>query len=165
MSADIRLARMTDVDELVGIENAVFGGDRISRRSFRHLAAVASAAVLVAEVDRRIAGYAVLLFRNGNRTARLYSLAAAPGEAGRGHGHALMAAAEAEARRRHASVLRLEVRADNDRARRLYEARGYRETGSVADYYADGATARRFEKPLAAPEARETQDRARRFPT
>ena len=37
MPAEIRMARASDVDDLAAIENAVFQGDRISRRSFRKL--------------------------------------------------------------------------------------------------------------------------------
>ena len=53
----------------------------------------------------------------GRPPARLYSIAMAPGERGRGNGRSLLAAAEAAASARHAASLRLEVRSDNDRAR------------------------------------------------
>jgi ribosomal protein S18 acetylase RimI-like enzyme len=148
MPADIRTARVSDIDALVAIENAVFAGDRISRRSFRHLAGAKTAAVLVADDAGRVAGYCVVLFRKGNTAARLYSIAVAPGS-GRGQGRILLEAAERAARGRGCRALRLEVRDDNDRARILYERSGYRQTGEVPDYYADGATAFRYEKLLA----------------
>ncbi len=150
MAAEIRPARATDVDELSAIENAVFVTDRISARSFFHLIRSASASVLVATVGGEIVGYAVLLFRSGSRRARLYSIAAAPGRQGTGLGGALLAAAEGEALRRGAASLYLEVRADNLRAIGLYERDGYRCFGRLEFYYADGASALRFEKrPLA----------------
>ncbi|MET0596919.1 MAG: GNAT family N-acetyltransferase [Mesorhizobium sp.] len=148
MPADIRLASMADVDALTCIEDAAFDGDRLSRRSFRHLIGSSSAAVLVADDGSRLLGYAAVLFRKGAATARLYSIAMAPGERGRGNGRSLLAAAEASASARHAASLRLEVRSGNDRARRLYELSGYRRIGSIPGYYHDGAAAERFEKPL-----------------
>ena len=44
---------------------------------------------------------------------------------------------------------RLEVREDNSRAIDLYEKNGYQPIGRKPAYYADGADALRYEKPLA----------------
>jgi ribosomal-protein-alanine acetyltransferase len=148
MPADIRTARVSDIDALVAIENAAFETDRISRKSFRHIVATGTAAVLVAESAGKVAGYGIVLFRRGNTCARLYSIAIAPGSGGAGYGRALLEAAERIARVRGCQALRLEVRDDNDRARALYERSGYRRIGEIAGYYGDGATAFRYEKPL-----------------
>src|SRR5262245_19388542 len=141
MPADIRAARASDIDALVAIENTVFETDRMSRRSFRRLIGADAAVLLVAESSGRISGYCVVLFRRGSKSARLYSLATGAGREGAGIGGALLGAAEQTARDRGCRSLRLEVRADNDRARALYERSGYTRIGDVADYYADGATA------------------------
>ncbi|SFK58538.1 Ribosomal protein S18 acetylase RimI [Mesorhizobium albiziae] len=147
MPADIRTARVSDIDALVALENTVFEADRISRKSFRHFVSADTAVVLIAEAAGKLTGYAVVLFRKGNAGARLYSIAAAP-DAGNGYGRKLLDAAERAARDRGARSLRLEVRHDNDRARILYEKNGYRRIGEVAGYYADGATAFKYEKPM-----------------
>jgi ribosomal-protein-alanine acetyltransferase len=149
MPADIRTARVSDIDALAAIENAVFETDRISRKSFRHLVGARSAAVLTVRSAGKVAGYCVVLFRKGNRAARLYSIATDPASSGTGIGRALLDAAERAARGRGCASLRLEVRADNDRARVLYERNGYRRIGEVSGYYADGATAFRYEKRFA----------------
>src|SRR5262249_992247 len=141
MPADIRAARASDIDALVAIENAVFETDRMSRRSFRRLVGADTATLLVAESPGGIAGYCAVLFRPGSSGARLYSIAAGAGREGAGIGGALLGAAERTARDRGCVSLRLEVRADNDRARALYEKSGYSRIGYVAGYYADGATA------------------------
>ncbi len=148
MAADIRPARATDVDALLAIESAVFETDRLSRASFRRLIASASAAVLVAVSDASIAGYCVVLVRTSSSSARLYSLAAAPGFAGQGIGRALLEAAAAESLRRHKQVLRLEVRHDNRRAIAIYEQAGFRRAAIVSDYYEDGATALRMQMDI-----------------
>lgn len=148
MSLKIRTARASDLDALAAMEEAVFDADRISRRSWRTLLARPTAAVLVAEDDAHFAGCCVILFRAGSGVSRLYSIAAAPG--GSGVGRALLAEAESLSARRGAKTMRLEVREDNLRAIRLYEKSGYSRFGRKPDYYADGAAALRFEKPLTA---------------
>ncbi len=146
MSLEIRLARLSDLDVLVAIEEAGFEADRLSRTGYRRLINRSSAAVLIAEDKGAVAGSAVVLFRALSRKARLYSIAAAPGF--KGVGRALLDGAEKLARRRGASAVQLEVREDNLRAIRLYENSGYRLFGRKLHYYAGGATALRFAKPL-----------------
>lgn len=146
MPADIRTARASDVDDLAAIENAVFAGDRISRNSFRRLISSDTAAMLLLQEAQALAGYCAILFRTGSRKARLYSIAAAPGVSG--IGRRLLEAAETETIARGRDRLGLEVRADNARAISLYERSGYVRIGEVAGYYADGATALRYEKHL-----------------
>ncbi len=157
MSLEIRPARASDLDALVAIEQAVFDADRISRRAFRALIIGDHPIVLVAEAGGMIAGCCVILTRADSHKARLYSLAAAPGRTG--VGRALLQGAEAAARARGSTGMRLEVRADNARAIALYEKAGYRVFGQKPDYYADGATALRFEK-LFADQARASSDMA-----
>jgi len=148
MSADIRPARMSDIDALLAIEDAVFEGDRLSRRSFlRHMDSK-SASLLVAELESQVAGYALLFHRQGSRSARLYSLAVAKPFTSRGIGRRLLEATEARAFTLGRTVLTLEVREDNELADRLYRQAGFREVAKIPDYYEDGATALRLHKAL-----------------
>ena len=146
MPAEIRLARASDVDALAALENAVFEADRISRKSFRKLVASASASVLAAAEQGAVVGYCAVLFRAGSRKARLYSIAVARNSGGLGR--VLLGAAEKAAAARGCTELRLEVREDNARATGLYEKSGYRRFGCKPDYYADGAAALLYRKPL-----------------
>lgn len=143
----IRRGAPGDIDALAALENRVFPGDRLSRRSLRHHLANPGSALLVADAGA-LAGYALLAFRAGSRAARLYSLAVDPAFGRRGVGRALLGACEAEAARRGVTELRLEVRIDNSAAIALYERRGYRRLGAVSDYYEDGAAAIRFSRRL-----------------
>ena len=148
MAADIRPARASDVDALLAIENAAFQTDRLSRNSFRRLIGSPSAAVLVSEAGGRIAGYCIVLFRARSRAARLYSISTASDFAGQGLGRALIEAAERMVAERGKLSLRLEVRQDNERAVAIYLRAGFRPADSKPDYYQDGMTALRMEKPV-----------------
>ena len=144
----LREGRPADLDALLDLELRVFGYDQLSRRSFRRFLKSPNAALVVAEHDGRFAGYALVLFRPGSRTARLYSIALEPASGGRGIGPLLLAEAETIARRRGASVLRLEVHESNAAAISRYRKSGYVLTGRRLGYYTDRGTALRFEKQL-----------------
>jgi ribosomal protein S18 acetylase RimI-like enzyme len=133
---------------LLVLERRAFTGDRLSRRSLRHFLGSRTAALLVAEHDGRLAGYALVLFPARSAFARLYSIAIAHEWAGRGAGALLLAAAEAAARTRGSRVMRLEVDANNAHAIALYRKSGYRAFGRRPGYYENGADALRFQKQL-----------------
>lgn len=144
----IRDARTGDIDALCGLETASFPGDRIPRASFRRLVAGETAALRVATRKDDLLGYSLLLFRRGSAIARLYSIAVAGAARGQGVGRRLLRDAQRLARARGADRLRLEVRADNAAAIRLYEDLGYRPFGRYPDYYDDGMAALRMERRL-----------------
>ena len=149
MTLRMRPARPDDLDDLLAIER-VFPTDRLGPRSFRHAVQSASADLLVAEGADGVVGYALVHHRKHSRTAHLSSIAVKRGAAGKGLGKHLLRAAEAEARAKGCSRLRLEVRADNRAAQKLYEKNGYRRIDTVEDYYEDSEAAWRYEKELTA---------------
>lgn len=151
----IRRATPDDLDALEALENAAFESDRLSRRSLRRAILAPTNALLVATSEARLAGYALLAFRAGTALARLYSVAVHPDFTGQGLGRALMDACEDAALEHNSLFLRLEVRADNPAAIRLYENLGYRRFDVIEDYYEDGETAHRYEKLLVADVAEE----------
>jgi ribosomal-protein-alanine N-acetyltransferase len=144
----IREALPTDIDALMLIEADRFASDRLSRRSLVSLSKSRSACMLVATRGGRPIGYAVLLTRRGGHSGRLYSIAVAGEEAGRGVGSRLLAAAEEAAIKRGARRLHLEVRADNSSAVSFYERLGYKPSGQRPGYYEDGMTAQLFTRHL-----------------
>lgn len=144
----VRPATRADLAALVALENASFDGDRLSPRQWRRHLAGSGACVLVAVDDAALLGAAVVFFRRGSRVARLYSMAVASAARGRGVGRALLGAAETEALRRGCRRMRLEVRADNEAALRLYERAGFACIARLESYYEDGADGWRCEKRL-----------------
>ena len=145
----VRRAELSDLDDLVALEESSFATDRLSREQYRRHLDSETAQVLVASANhRRFLGTAVVFFRKGTKVARLYSIATHAEARGKGVGSALLEASEQLARRRGCKVLRLEVRTDNDAAIRLYERLGYDRIGRYARYYGDGADAWRYEKKV-----------------
>lgn len=158
----IRPATIRDLPALLALEAEAFTGDRISRRSFRHLLTKANAASLVDEDRTGLCGYVTVLFSRATTLARLYSIAVAPRCRGRRKGKLLLGAAEEASQRRGCRALRLEVRPDNKAARGLYSKRGYQGIGVYRRYYEDGADAIRLEKPLTGRRGRRTATKRKR---
>jgi len=153
IEATIRPAVLDDLERLVAVEAACFDGDRISRRSFRHLLTKGHQATRVlyepgGEQGGGLIGYAMVLFHQGTSLARLYSLAVLPERRGLGYARALLAAAEQAAAEGDAAYLRLEVHAENDSAIALYRQAGYKPFGRIPHYYEDGGDALRLDKAL-----------------
>lgn len=146
---EIRPAEPSDLDALLRLENEAFANDRLDRRALRHAIGSRTILALVASgAGGAVTGYALVQLRRGSKIGRLTSVAVAPGSSGRGFGRSLVLAAEAASREAGCDRMRLEVRADNRPARRLYQSAGYEAGRSVPDYYEDGETALRFEKRL-----------------
>ncbi len=141
----VRHAERRDLESLVKLEEG-FPGDRISRASLSRLLSRDSAVIFVAEAGGRVVGDAIVLFRSGFKTARLYSMIVTPEWRGRGVARSLLAAAETAARERGSVSLRLEVREDNRPAIGLYGNHGFEVVGAASDYYEDGSGAVRMRK-------------------
>ena len=144
----IRQAVLDDLDAIATLEGDSFSQDRVSRRSLRYFLRAPHRPVIAATLEGELAGYALLSLRKGARAVRIYSLAVDGRFARRGVGLALIQASEKFARLHGRAALALEVRYDNARAIALYEKCGFRPFGEHVDYYADGATALRYEKAL-----------------
>ena len=148
MSPCIRPATLLDLPALIDLEQRCFSSDRLSKRSFKAFIRHGAHQLLVCEDAHTLVGYALLLFRSGTLLSRLYSLAVAPEQRGKGIAATLLDAAEKYARNRQSAYLRLEVRNDNDVAITLYTRLGYHTFDHASHYYSDGCTALRMEKCL-----------------
>ena len=91
--------------------------------------------VLLAIFDKQIVGVAVCFFGFSTFRARpllnIHDLAVLPDFRGRGIGQSLLSEIENRARQRDCCKLTLEVRTDNDGARRLYERFGFEASGGT----------------------------------
>jgi ribosomal protein S18 acetylase RimI-like enzyme len=148
VAAAVRRAGRSDLDVLTRLESS-FPGDRLARGSLARLLGRNSAELWVAESGGEVVGDAVVLFRKGFASARLYSLVVRPESRGRGVARALLAQVEEGARERGAVAVRLEVREDNKPAIALYRKCGYEVVGRTSDYYEDHSDALRMQKRFA----------------
>lgn len=137
-----------DLASLLQLESTCFTTDRLTRRSLSRLLRSSSALVLVAKLENTLVGSAVVFYRKGSTTARLYSLAVDPKHRQHGFALALMQAVEKDAVQRGCTRMKLEVRKDNGRAIHFYEQGGYGRVGEIIAFYEDGADAWRMLKPL-----------------
>jgi ribosomal-protein-alanine acetyltransferase len=132
----LRRATATDLDAVMSLENATFGGDAWSRDSMRSELIGPHGYYLVAigEADA-VDGYAGLLAPQGGEQADIQTIAVAPHARRQGLGRTLLLALMAEARRRGAAEILLEVRADNTGAEDLYRGLGFERIAVRPGYY------------------------------
>jgi ribosomal protein S18 acetylase RimI-like enzyme len=143
----IRRATLDDVAVLLELEQ-LFPGDRLEKSNFKYFLTKAKADIWIAEENGVVLGDAVVLYRQGFHSSRLYSIVVSPKARGKGIGAKLLAHCEAAAKERGCITLRLEVRADNDPAISLYRSRSYELIARTDDYYEDGIPALRMRKRL-----------------
>ena len=126
---------MADLDEILGLEQAVFGAEAWTRQMLAGELEQqpASRYYLVAEDDAGLAGYGGLL--GAGWQGDVLTLAVATDRWGRGIGSALLRALLAEAARRGCTEVFLEVRTDNSRAQELYRRHEFTEIGIRRGYY------------------------------
>ena len=144
----IRFAQDKDLGEVCQIEQSCFAGDQLSLRSLRHLLVRGHCSFFVAVINHEVIGYAITLYRSGNRLARLYSIGVLSTYWGRGIARKLLDAVENEAQSKGCAAMRLEVRIDNARALGLYQTRGYQWLRIKENYYEDQQSAVCLEKAL-----------------
>lgn len=144
-TARLRVARATDLDELLALEQH-FAGDRMSRRAFRHLLVSAATTIWLAQASAQTLGAIVLFTQRNRQRARIYSVVVSPAARGQGIGKRLVQRAEREARRLGYVGVSLEVRQDNHAARALYAALGYTVHAELLAYYDDGAAGLRLRR-------------------
>lgn len=128
----------TDLDDVVALEGELFPDDAWTPASlWAELAARPRRSYVVEEdADGMIVGYAGVDL--GGEVADVMTMAVAPRAQGRGLGRRLLEELVSRARADHAAYLMLEVRADNEPARKLYEARGFETLTVRRRYYQPG---------------------------
>ena len=137
----IALARMRwwHIEQLLPVERELFGEEPWTARTFwSELAQLDTRHYLVALDGEQVAGYAGLC--DYPDEAWVQTMAVAPAAQGQGLGGRLLQALLAEAERRGQRTVRLEVRADNASAQRLYERYGFVREGVRRGYYQPSGT-------------------------
>lgn len=137
MSQALRPLRWWDVPAALALERELFADPWTEATFWSELAGVPETRhYVVAETDEGLAGYAGLFATR--HQADVQTLAVAPSQQGAGLGGRLLQSLLDEAERRGVTEVLLEVRADNDRALRLYERAGFERIGVRRGYYRPG---------------------------
>ncbi len=145
----IRKAKLSDLSQLVEVENLCFDYDQLSRRSFHWMIKHAHSIFLVLEYRSQVVGYGLVLINKGTSLARLYSICTLKEFQGLGLGKKLLLELEDKASQdEDCAYLRLEVKSNNTGAIGLYKNLGYVKFTQKENYYDDGATAFCFEKQI-----------------
>ena len=128
----MRELRWTDIDAVVALERDLFPADAWSPTSlWAELAARPRRSYVVAEDDQG----AVVAYAGVDLGGEV---AVASGAQGRGLGRQLLEELVTRAQADRAAYLMLEVRADNEPARKLYESRGFELLTVRPRYYQPG---------------------------
>jgi ribosomal-protein-alanine N-acetyltransferase len=130
--------RWWHIDEVLPVEDDLFGAERWTAGMFWSELAAADRWYLVALDREEVLGYAGLCVYPDS--AWVQNIAVRRSAQGTGLGSRLLDALLAEAARRGAPQIALEVAADNPVARRLYERRGFAVTGVRRGYYQPSGT-------------------------
>ncbi|MFZ0743759.1 MAG: N-acetyltransferase [Terracidiphilus sp.] len=133
-----------EFEALYAIEEVCFQPPfRFSRRYMRSLVDARHTATWIAEDDCRMAGFAIVDWRNdsGELIAYIQTIEVTPEYRGRGVGGELLRRVEGSACAAGAIGIWLHADERNNRAVRLYSANGYSCEGLEPDYYAPGRAA------------------------
>lgn len=145
-----RPLRWTDIPRLAGLELTLFAEDAWSERTWwAELAARPRRdyLVLTDSGGEEITGYAGLDL--AGEVADVMTIAVAPAVQGRGVGASLLEILESRAREAGAAYLMLEVRDDNEPAKKLYDRAGFELLRVRRRYYQPGEVdALELRKPL-----------------
>ena len=134
MTIELRPVRPSDLDALARLHARCFPGESWDAPALASILAMPGASGRLAGVEGGVpCGLALALV--AAEDAEILTLGVDPDWRRRGVARALLADLIARVRRDGARRLVLEVATDNDAARRLYEAHGFRPIGERRNYY------------------------------
>jgi ribosomal-protein-alanine N-acetyltransferase len=138
VSTQLVAMSLAHVDEVMAYEDDLFGAEAWTAEGYRaelrdtrsrhYVAAIDEAGALIGWAGVRVVA----------DEAEVLTVGVIPMARRRGVGLALMADLYADAKRRGAQAIYLEVRVDNDGARKLYERDGFVKVGTRRGYYDGG---------------------------
>ncbi|HEV7755839.1 MAG TPA: ribosomal protein S18-alanine N-acetyltransferase [Mycobacteriales bacterium] len=138
MTTELTRMRWWHIDDVLPVEDELFGAERWTAGMFWSELAGADRWYLVALDGDELLGYAGLCVYPDS--AWVQNIAVRRSAQGTGLGSRLLDALLAEAAHRGAPQVALEVAADNPVARHLYERRGFAVTGVRRGYYQPSGT-------------------------
>lgn len=147
----LRPFETSDLPELLRLDARCFPPQiAYSRAELQYFVRHPRSTTVVAERDRQIAGFCVVDWKQeaGRKLGHFITIDVAPEVRRSGLGRLLMQAGEAELTAMGCFAISLEVAVNNVDAQAFYQRLGYRETGRIPGYYADGTDALVLRKAL-----------------
>ncbi len=138
MLPKIRFMQSADLEQILSIQNET-DFQTWTLRQFQEETELPYSLAIVAEIENRVTGYAVLHFMADE--AELLSIAVRPAFQRQGIAQKLWIFAEESLRKDHVCTYFLEVRRSNEKAKIFYLKNGFEITGTRPRYYADGEDA------------------------
>lgn len=138
------------LDELWRIERECFTKEAYSKQQIASLLKSPNSVDLVARVNGKIAGFVIGGIEDfgGRQVGHVYTVDVAVKHRREGVGTRLLNDLENVFINHSVEVIYLEVRANNQAARRLYETQGYRAVEAIENYYSTGIHGLRMIKYL-----------------
>jgi ribosomal-protein-alanine acetyltransferase len=142
MSYQIRVARESDLDQIMQIEKASFGSDSWSKPNMKSELLARHTTYLVADENNEVIGYAGLSKLASSTTADIQTIAVSDSHRGLGIGRALIQNLLGYAKEQKAKEVFLEVREDKPIPQSLYKSLGFLTIDRRENYYQpDGVAA------------------------
>lgn len=141
MKSGIRFAEKEDLPALASLENICFKEETFHKTQLRYLLLKAKSIILVASLDDKIIGSAIILLRNNISNARIYSLNVHPAHRRVGVASLLMDKALEILKERGFAKVTLEVGVNNRAAQNLYRSKGFIADKTLHNYYKNGGDA------------------------
>jgi len=134
----VRTVHERDIDDIYEIEVKCFPRDAYPKGLLSYYLMLSKDTSFVIEVDSKVVGYIIILIR-WRKLGHVLSLAVDPQYRGKGYGRFLLREAIKRVSREHGvEVFRLEVRASNIPAIKLYKSLGFQYGLLRPGYYQDG---------------------------
>jgi len=146
----VETAHMPNLDELLRIERECFTTEAFTKEQIEILFRNPTAVGLLARIDGEVAGFVIGMIETygATKAGHVYTIDVAVKHRRMGVGIKLLKEMEHTFMKKGAETSYLEVRADNQAARRLYRKRGYVEVETLDDYYSRGVQGLRLRKQL-----------------
>ncbi|MGL5290574.1 MAG: ribosomal protein S18-alanine N-acetyltransferase, partial [Vibrionaceae bacterium] len=145
---EFKCATLRDLEQLHKLEQRSFSEHRLTKRQLRRFITSKTDFLLTAQHNGIVAAYALLIFNQTTRIARLYSIAVDKEFKNQGIATSLLNQCETYAVEQGYITMRLEVREDNADAIALYKKRGFKKLRVLIHYYDDLIDGIRMQKRL-----------------
>jgi len=146
----VETADLRNLEELLRIDRECFTFEAFTKEQIEILLRNPNAIGLLGRINGEVAGFIIGVIENYGaiRAGHIHTIDVVAKHRRGGVGMKLLKEMESAFRKKGVDTIYLEVRVDNQAARRLYRKQGYAEMESLDDYYSSGVHGLRLKKQL-----------------